>query len=173
MSNVEIPQAENLVELFEASVKRFASQPLFGQKNAAGTGYDWVTYQQVAERVDHLRGGLASLGVGKGDGVAIIANNRVEWAVACYATYGLAARFIPMYEAELERIWKYIIDDSGSRILLVSTPEIYEQVKGFVDEIVKMNELRSYMVAFARSSYQNPHSICPHHQMMLPRIIKV
>lgn len=49
---------------------------------------------------------------------------------------------------------------------------VYCAQKGFVDEIVKMRDLRSYFVAFARSAYQNPKSLCPHHQMMLPRVIK-
>ncbi len=43
---------------------------------------------------------------------------------------------------------------------------------GMVDEIVKMTELRKYMRTFAGAAYQNPKSICPHHQMLLPRIIK-
>lgn len=43
---------------------------------------------------------------------------------------------------------------------------------GMVDEIVDIPKLRDYMVAFAGASYQNPKSICPHHQMILPRIIK-
>ena len=44
--------------------------------------------------------------------------------------------------------------------------------KGFLDEIVAMKDLRGYLVAFARAAYQNPKSLCPHHQMMLPRIIR-
>ena len=43
---------------------------------------------------------------------------------------------------------------------------------GLVDEIVKLTDLRKYMEAFAGSAYQNPKSICPQHQMILPRIIK-
>jgi glutaconyl-CoA decarboxylase len=43
---------------------------------------------------------------------------------------------------------------------------------GFVDEIVSMPDIRKYLVAFAGAAYQNPQSICPQHQMMLPRIIK-
>jgi glutaconyl-CoA decarboxylase len=43
---------------------------------------------------------------------------------------------------------------------------------GMVDEVVKMSDLRKYLVAFANCCYQNPVSICPQHQMMLPRIIK-
>ena len=44
--------------------------------------------------------------------------------------------------------------------------------KGFVDEIVSYPKLRDYMVAFTQAVYQNPESVCPHHQMLLPRIIR-
>ena len=43
---------------------------------------------------------------------------------------------------------------------------------GLVDEIVSFGGIRSYLVAFADCVYQNPKSICPQHQMILPRIIK-
>ncbi len=43
---------------------------------------------------------------------------------------------------------------------------------GLVDEIVSLRSLRKYLAAFAGAVYQNPTSICPHHQMILPRIIK-
>jgi glutaconyl-CoA decarboxylase len=49
---------------------------------------------------------------------------------------------------------------------------VYCAKRGFVDEVIPLTDLRKYMVAFAGSAYQNPQSICPHHQMMLPRIIK-
>lgn len=132
---------DNLVDLFETAVTKFADNDLFGTKNAARTGYDWVTYRQVAQRVDHLRGGLAAMGVGKGDGVGIIANNRTEWAIAAYAAYGLGARFIPMYEAELQRIMKFIIADSGVKVLFVSRPDILEKVKDFPGEIAGLEKI--------------------------------
>ncbi len=43
---------------------------------------------------------------------------------------------------------------------------------GLVDEIVNLADLRKYITAFAGAAYQNPKSICPHHQMILPRIIR-
>jgi glutaconyl-CoA decarboxylase len=43
---------------------------------------------------------------------------------------------------------------------------------GFVDEIVDLKALRDYLKAFAGAVYQNPTSICPRHQMLLPRVIK-
>jgi glutaconyl-CoA decarboxylase len=49
---------------------------------------------------------------------------------------------------------------------------IYCAQKGFVDEIARMRDLRKYMKAFAGAAYQHPTSICPHHQMLLPRSIK-
>jgi glutaconyl-CoA decarboxylase len=44
--------------------------------------------------------------------------------------------------------------------------------KGLVDEVVSFADMRKYMVAFAGSAYQNPISLCPHHHLMLPRLIK-
>jgi glutaconyl-CoA decarboxylase len=48
----------------------------------------------------------------------------------------------------------------------------YSAKSGFVDEIVKLTELRNYIKAFTGANYQNPKSITPVHQMLLPRIIK-
>jgi glutaconyl-CoA decarboxylase len=52
-----------------------------------------------------------------------------------------------------------------------SRPE-YCARRGFVDEMVPFEDLRRYMVAFAGAAYQNPKSICPHHQMLTPRTIR-
>ena len=43
---------------------------------------------------------------------------------------------------------------------------------GMVDEVVAFKDMRKYLVAFANCCYQNPASITPQHQMILPRIIK-
>lgn len=44
--------------------------------------------------------------------------------------------------------------------------------QGYVDEIVRLVDLRKYIKAFAYSVYQNPKSICAFHQMILPRVIR-
>jgi glutaconyl-CoA decarboxylase len=49
---------------------------------------------------------------------------------------------------------------------------VYCAKTGFVDEIVSMGDIRKYMAAFTSAAYQNPESICPQHQMLLPRVIK-
>jgi glutaconyl-CoA decarboxylase subunit alpha len=48
----------------------------------------------------------------------------------------------------------------------------YCAIHGMVDEVVQMAQLRKYLLAFAGAVYQNPKSICPQHQMLLPRSIK-
>ncbi|MEW5912977.1 MAG: carboxyl transferase domain-containing protein [Thermodesulfobacteriota bacterium] len=48
----------------------------------------------------------------------------------------------------------------------------YCAFRGFVDEVVKLTDIRGYLLAFAEAAYQNPVSLCPHHHMMIPRIIK-
>ncbi|MBN2398403.1 MAG: glutaconyl-CoA decarboxylase subunit alpha [Deltaproteobacteria bacterium] len=43
---------------------------------------------------------------------------------------------------------------------------------GMVDEVVRFQEIRRYLVAFTNGVYQNPRSICPRHHLMLPRLIR-
>lgn len=43
---------------------------------------------------------------------------------------------------------------------------------GLVDEVVPLAGLRQYLTGFTAAAYQNPRSICPQHQMLLPRLIK-
>ncbi len=43
---------------------------------------------------------------------------------------------------------------------------------GFVDEVVRFEELRKYLVAFSNGVYQNPKSLCPKHHLLLPRMIR-
>ncbi len=135
-----LDKPDNLIDWWEESVVKFADRKLFGTKNKNGV-YEWVTYKEVGTRINNLRAGLAQLGIGNGDVVGVIANNRVEWPVAAFATWGRIARFVPMYEAELVQIWKYIIADSGIKVLFVSKPEIYEKIKDFPKDIPTLKHI--------------------------------
>lgn len=55
--------------------------------------------------------------------------------------------------------------------LVQSRPD-YCAKKGFVDEVVKLIDIRRYVYAFVSAAYQNPKSFCPFHQMLLPRVIR-
>jgi len=128
-----VSKFNDLVDMQQKSVAAFGTRTLFATKDAGA----WrpTTYAEFGRRVDDFRGGLAARGVGVGDAVAIISANRVEWAVAAYATYGLGATFVPMYEHQLEADWDFILKDSGATQLVVSTRSIYDTVKDWPDKI--------------------------------------
>jgi long-chain acyl-CoA synthetase len=136
-----IEKPDNLVDHFEISTDKFADNLLFGTKDKTAQTYSWVSYGEVRKRVDNFRGGLANLGVQAGDCVGIISDNRTEWAVAMYASAGLRARFIPMYEREILRIWQYIIVDSNVKVLIVPNREIYEKVKHLEKELENLSKI--------------------------------
>jgi len=135
MTTFQIEKPDNLVDHFNISTDKFKNNKFLGTKNSKTGSFEWQTYGDVRKRVDNLRSGLSALGIKKGDSLGIIANNRVEWAVAAFATYGLNARFVPMYENETLRTWEYIIRDANIKFLLVSTKEIYKEVEHLKDEI--------------------------------------
>lgn len=116
-----------LVDMFERSVKDYGNNDLFGVKKD-GT-WTWTKYGEVGKLVDNFRAGLASLGIKRGDNVAIISNNRIEWAVAAYACYGLGAALVPMYEAQLEKEWVFIINDCEAVALITATDEIHSKAQ--------------------------------------------
>jgi len=104
------PKYATLADLFQTSIDAYGPRELFGtKKNGRWT---WTTYAEFGNLVAKLRGGLASLGIGRGDNIACVANNRVEWAVAAYAAYGLGAAFVPMYEAQPDKDWEFMVKDS-------------------------------------------------------------
>ncbi len=119
----------NLTELAAASVATYGPRPLFGEKR--GGTWQWTTYAQWQAEVDALRGGLAALGVQPGDRVAIVSRNSTAWATAAYATYGLGAAFVPMYEAQQPTEWEFILRDCGATVVFGRTPAIV----GILDEM--------------------------------------
>ena len=123
----------DLADVFQRSVATFPNANLFGTKTDGR--WQWITYGDFGKRVDDFRGGLAQLGVGASDTVAVIATNRVEWALAAHAAYGLGARFCPMYENQLEKDWRYIIEDSGAKIVLAATYAIFETIRDWAGEV--------------------------------------
>jgi long-chain acyl-CoA synthetase len=117
----------DLVELFERSAELHAAREMVGVRRDGRWTY--ATYGEVKKQVDEFRAGLASLGISRGDRVAIIANNRVQWAVAAYACFGLGASLVPMYESQTEKEWAFIVRDSGAKVLIAATAEILDKTK--------------------------------------------
>ncbi len=136
-----IEKPDNLVEHFEIACQKFKNNKLFGTKNIQTGNYEWVSYGDVHTRVSNLRSGLASLNIEPQDAIGIIANNRTEWAVAAFSTYGLKAKFIPMYENETIRTWEYIIQDAEIKVLFVSNKDIFNKIKELQNKIETLQHI--------------------------------
>jgi long-chain acyl-CoA synthetase len=136
-----MPKFETLVDIYNQSTKTFPDNPLFGTKRAGQ--WQWMTYHEFATLTDGFRAGLAALGIRAGDRVAIISNNRPEWAISAYASYGLGVAFVPMYEAQLAKEWEFIIKDCGARLLIVATDAIAEKTRPFLDAIPSLEHIVS------------------------------
>jgi long-chain acyl-CoA synthetase len=137
----ELRKPDNVVEILEKSVSKFPQRPFLGTKNKKLKKYDWISYSDFGKRVDNVRSGLSQLGIQKDDAVGIISNNSTDWAVCFFANSGLGARFVPMYEAELVQVWKYIINDAKIKILFISKKEIYEKIKDFISSIPTLKKV--------------------------------
>ena len=136
MARMSVPQFDTLIAIFEHAIKTHPSRPLFGTKRNGA--WNWLTYAEFGKLVDRMRGGLEGIGVHKGDAVAIIANNRVEWAVAAYGTYGLGGVFVPMYEAQQVKEWEFILKDCDAKLLFVSSKAILDKALPLLDKLPKL-----------------------------------
>jgi len=137
----QLTKPDNVVEILEKAISKYPQRPYLGTKNKQLKQYDWITYADLGKRVDNVRSGLSQLGIVKDDAVGVICNNSTDWAVCFYATNGLGARFVPMYEAELVQVWKYIINDAKVKVLFITKKEIYEKLKDAISSSATLKKV--------------------------------
>lgn len=91
---------------------------------------DWSgrTWAEAADAVARAAGGLRSLGVGHGDRVAIVSENRPEWLIADFAIMLLGAITVPAYTTSTTADHLHTLRDSGARVVLVSSAALMRKV---------------------------------------------
>jgi long-chain acyl-CoA synthetase len=136
------PRFTNLVTLFQTSCDKYNDWPLFGVRKSHG--WHWTSYREFRAMVDRARAGLAGLGVGRGDRVAVISNNRLEWAVCAYATYTSAATYVPMYEAQLDRDWQFILHDSGAKVCFVAGEAVEKRIRNLQCDVPELRHVVNF-----------------------------
>jgi long-chain acyl-CoA synthetase len=110
-----------LNRLFFDAVRRY-DKPDALQVKVGGT-YQPISHQTLARRVRHTALGLMEVGVKAGDRVAILSENRPEWAIADYACLTAELTDVPLYPNLPPEQAAYILRDSGSVAVFVSTAE--------------------------------------------------
>ncbi|HXH50182.1 MAG TPA: long-chain fatty acid--CoA ligase [Terriglobia bacterium] len=90
--------------------------------------YRGVASRDVLLKVAALAQAFQELGIGPGDRVALLSENRLEWALTDYAILGLGAVTVPLYSTLLEGDVEFILRDSGSKGIVVSTRDQLKKV---------------------------------------------
>jgi long-chain acyl-CoA synthetase len=108
--------------------------------------WNWTTLDsaEVGRRVRAFAAVLRGYGIGKGDRVAILSENRWEWAVADFATLALGAVDVPLYPTNTPEQLAFMLRDSGTRVIVLSSREQYNKVmeireQTMVERIVVMD----------------------------------
>src|SRR5579864_4383413 len=73
---------------------------------------------------------LANWGIQRGDRIAILSENRPEWALADFGAMLLGAVVVPIYTTLTAEQTAYLLKDSGARVIFLSTAE---QLKKFLE----------------------------------------
>ncbi len=85
--------------------------------------------------------GLYSLGLRKGDMAAILSENRLDWLYADMGTLGIGGVVIPVYTTLVAEEVKYLIQNSGSKVLFVENRLQLEKALEFADEAETLEKI--------------------------------
>ena len=120
---------QTIPELFLSAVHRFPRPDCFSYRDASGQYVD-VSSEETLRRIRALRRGLRSLGVRPGDRVAILSENRLEWALSDLGTLCAGAVTVPIYATLMADTIAYILADCRPKVVFVSDQEQAEKIQG-------------------------------------------
>jgi long-chain acyl-CoA synthetase len=91
-----------------------------------GDAWQRISGTDAIDRVRRIALGLSSLGIKAGDRVVIISENRPEWSLTDLALLCLRAVSVPIYTTQAADQIKFILENSGSKMLLISGKKLYK-----------------------------------------------
>ena len=121
------PAPGTLNQLFFDAVSKY-NRPDALQYKKDGV-YKPISHATVADRVRHAARGLASLGIRRGDRVAILSENRPEWAIADFACLTAGLTDVPIYPTLPPDQIAFILKDSGAVAVFVSNTVQAEKIR--------------------------------------------
>ncbi len=127
------PAPGTLTELFFSAAEGF-DKPDALQFKSAGR-YMPISHRVLVERVRHVARGLRLAGVERGHRVAILSENRPEWAIADYACLSAGLTDVPVYPTLPSEQIAYILRDSGAVATFVSNSEQAAKITSIRSEL--------------------------------------
>jgi long-chain acyl-CoA synthetase len=137
------PQTIN--DLFFAIVERSQPRVMLVREES-----EWVplSSQELYQKVAGVARVLRQWGLTKGDRLAILSENRFEWAATDFASLLLGAVVVPIYSTLTAQQTAYILRDSGAKVAVVSTEKQLEKVLSIrnqtdVEKVVVMDQVKT------------------------------
>ncbi len=116
----------SLPEMFFDQAKRLGRKPVFAAKREGR--FTPVSWREAAEQVRALAGGFRQIGIGPGERVVIVSENRPEFPIAELAIMALGGVAVPAYVTNTVQDHLYILENSGARAAIVSTRALGERL---------------------------------------------
>ncbi|NNG17014.1 MAG: long-chain fatty acid--CoA ligase [Gemmatimonadales bacterium] len=132
-----------LNELFFDSMERYADRPVAMRAKVDGR---WVerSFAEFRRQVEATSRALAELGITPGSHVAILSENRPEWAITDYACLTACCADVPVYPTVPSRQVEYILNDSGAVAAFVSDAEQLAKVLEIRDRLPALRHVIAF-----------------------------
>ncbi len=102
-----------------------------------------ITNRVFQTRINEISAGLARLGVGHGDRVAVMSESRIEWAMCDVAALGLGAVVVSIYPTSTAEATAYILRHSGAKVVFAETAAHADRIES---ERAALTELEAIVV---------------------------
>ncbi len=121
-----------LVEVFERVAQAHPKPNTLNYKK----GGQWIpiSSDEMLARIGRIAAGLYSIGVRHGDRVALLSESRVEWTLTDAGCQFAGAIDVPIYPTLMPPQVRYIIQDSGARVLVINNHEKFLQLQEILKE---------------------------------------
>lgn len=122
-------EVHTLDEMFRERVRRSGDRPAYAQyddKNQQWVDYSWAA---LAAEVERWQVAMQEQGLEKGDRVAIRLRNSVSWVVCDQAALRLGLVVVPLYVDDRPDNVNYVLNDSGTKLLLVETLQEWHEIR--------------------------------------------
>jgi long-chain acyl-CoA synthetase len=147
MQNTLVPlrpvERDTIPKLFFGGIDRHGGPRAMLFRAPDGT-WTPLSHAQVEERVTALAAALEAAGVAPGDRVAMLSENRPEWAITDFAAVGMGAVDVPIYPTLPANQVQYILRDCGARIIFVSTPGQAAKIQEVRAELPDLQQVVSF-----------------------------
>ena len=106
--------------------------------------WNYISTREYIEKINSFSRGLLTLKIKKGDKIAIISENRTEWAITDMASQQLGLIVVPIYPSISNKDYEYIFNHSEIKLCFISNLDIYEKIKNLRNVVPSLLDIYSF-----------------------------